>query len=469
MKVIQMRHFVVAAFIPSATLALALGLISSCKEPFGAFDNPVDPKNTGLRLDRSADTIGIGQAESLTATITPSGTTDQNVTWSSDASSVATVSSTGLVTALAAGKANITATSADQGKTANCAMTVVPLGTIITIAGNGTAGFNGNNGPAFTAELNSPYGVAVDSVGNIYISDTNNNRIRKVDLNGIITTVAGTGTAGYSGDGGPATSAQLNRPYGLQLDSSGNLYIADWNNFCIRYVSKANGSISTIAGTGVTGYNGDGIPATIAQLSAPSGLAFDTVGNLFIVDMYNCRIRRIDKNTSLISTVVGSGTSGYTGDGGLAISAQIQYPEGVAIDSSGNLFIADHSNSCIRKVDTAGIITTIAGNGGPPAVFSFSGDGGPAASALLNYPDDVVLDILGNIYFTDEINNRVRKINIGGTITTIAGSSLTPGSSGDNGPATSALLYEPFGLSLDGLGNILLCDCGGNRIRKVFM
>ena len=217
--------------------------------------------------------------------------------------------------------------------------------------------------------------MAVDASGNLYIADTGNNRIRKVSATGIITTVAGNGSAGYSGDGGPATSAQLDGPEGVAVDGSGNLYIADTCNNRIRKVS-ATGIITTVAGNGSAGYSGDGGPATSAQLSLPAGVAVDGSGNLYIADSGNNRIRKVSA-TGIITTVAGNGSPGYSGDGGPATSAQLNQPAGVAVDASGNLYIADSSNNRIRKVSATGIITTVAGNG----FDGYSGDGGPATSA----------------------------------------------------------------------------------------
>ena len=216
-------------------------------------------------------------------------------------------------------------------------------GIITTIAGNGIAGYSGDGGLATNAELNNPYGVAVDSNGNIYIADTNNNRIRKVNsTTGIITTIAGNGTAGYSGDGGLATNAELYYPYGVAVDSNGNIYIADTYNNRIRKVNSTTGIITTIAGNGTAGYSGDGGPATNAQLNYPYGVAVDSSGNIYIADTDNNRIRKVNSTTGIITTIAGNGNPGYSGDGGPATNAELYDPSGVAVDSNGNIYIADY-------------------------------------------------------------------------------------------------------------------------------
>jgi uncharacterized protein (TIGR03437 family) len=326
-------------------------------------------------------------------------------------------------------------------------------GIVTPVAGNGTWGFSGDNGPATSAGLAWPNGLAVDSAGSLYIADSFDSRIRKVS-NGVITTVAGNGTRGFSGDGGPATSAQLWSPEGVAVDSAGNLYIADSGDNCIRKVS--NGVITTLAGNGTEGFSGDNGPATNATLSAPTGLAVDSAGNLYIADSYNLRIRKISNGA--ITTVVGNGMRGFSGDGGPATSAELAYPAGVAVDSAGNLYIADWGNSCIRKVSN-GVITTVAGNGIP----GFSGDNGPATSAQLYLPEGVAVDPAGNLYIADTHNQRIRKV-ANGVITTVAGG----GSSvGDNGPATSAQLYYPEAAAADSAGNVYISDSFNFRIRKV--
>jgi len=341
-------------------------------------------------------------------------------------------------------------------------MELIPV--IITVAGNGTAGYAGDGGPATIAELNNP-NVAVDSSGNLYIEDVSNERIRKVAAaTGIITTVAGNGTAGYSGDGGPATSAELNGPGYLTVDASGNLYIADVGNNRIRKVAAATGIITTVVGNGTYGYSGDGGPATSAELNGTGGMAVDGLGNLYIADINNNRIREVAAATGIITTVAGDGFGSYSGDGSAATSAELYLPRAVALDATGNLYIADAQNNRIRKVAAAtAIITTVAGNG----TYGYSGDGGPATKAELNGPFGVALDASGNLYIADFGNNRIRKVAAAtGIITTVAGNG-TAGYSGDGGPATSAELIEPQGVAVDGAGNLYIADLANERIRKV--
>jgi sugar lactone lactonase YvrE len=321
--------------------------------------------------------------------------------------------------------------------------------TIDTFAGNGTSGYSGDNSPATSAAMN-PGGIAVDSAGNLYIAD--NNRIRKVS-NGVITTVAGNGTYGFSGDNGPATSAQLFNPQGVAVDSAGNLYIADTFNNRIRKVS--NGVITTVAGNGTSGASGDNIPATTAQLNWPYGVAVDSAGNLYIANTYNNRVCKV--SNGIITTVAGTGTHGFSGDNGPATAAQLSWPDGVVVDSAGNLYIADTDNNRIRKVSN-GVITTVAGNG----TEGFSGDKGPATAAQLGWPYSVAVDSAGNLYIADTYNNHVRKVS-NGVITTVAGDG-TFGFGGDKGPATSAAV-SPAGVALDSAGRLYIADTVNYRIR----
>jgi uncharacterized protein (TIGR03437 family) len=296
--------------------------------------------------------------------------------------------------------------------------------TIYTLAGNGTQGFSGDNGPATGAELFQPLGVALDSAGNVYVADSSNNRIRKVS-NGVITTVAGNGTPGFSGDGGPATSTGVYGPSGVALDSAGSLYIADAGNNRIRKVS--NGVITTVAGTGGWGGDGgDGGPATSAQLFVPAGVALDSAGSLYIADAGNNRIRKV--SNGVITTVAGNGTLGYSGDGGPATNAQLYGPEGVAVDSAGNIYIADMDNNRIRKVSN-GVITTVAGNG----TQGFSGDNGPAISAELYRPEGIAVDATGNLCIADTWNNRIRILTPTGSCTySVAPATLQAPAAGGN-------------------------------------
>ena len=289
---------------------------------------------------------------------------------------------------------------------------VNPVGNISIIAGTGSWGFSGDGGAATSAKLYNPSGVAVDASGNVYIADDSNNRVRKINPSGVISTFAGTGVAGFSGDGGAASSAQLNGPTGVVVDALGNLFIAERYNHVIRKVNPS-GIISTFAGTGTSGFNGDGGAATNAQLFNPSGLAFDLLGNLYIADI-SCRIRKVN-TAGIISTFAGTGIQGYSGDGGAATSAQLGSSCGVAVDASGNVYIAENGNQLIRKVNTAGIISTFAGTG----TCNFSGDWGPAISAQLCNPTGIAIDTSGNVYIADNNNQRVREICITGCLANI--------------------------------------------------
>ena len=279
---------------------------------------------------------------------------------------------------------------------------------IDTVAGTGAFGDSGpdvgDGGPAVQAHLYEPSGVAADEAGNIYIADWDNHRIRKVDTAGIITTVAGNGVRGFSGDGGPAVQAQLEEPFGVAADGTGNIYIADTSNHRVRKVNAA-GIITTVAGNGVRGFSGDGGPAAQAQLEEPFGVAADRAGNIYITDTFNHRVRKVD-TAGVISTVAGNGVEGFSGDGGPAVQAQLDEPFGVAADRAGNIYIADRRNHRIRKVDAAGVISTLAGTG----VEGFSGDGGPAVQARLDYPHGVAADQADNIYIADWGNDRIRRL-----------------------------------------------------------
>ena len=331
--------------------------------------------------------------------------------------------------------------------------------TITTVAGNGygagtgIGGYSGDSGPAVAAKLSDPAAVICDSAGNLYIADQLNMRVRKVDVTGNITTIAGTGLTGDSGDGAPATSATLSFPQGLAFDGAGNLYIS-----CMHYVRKINagGIISTIAGGGATGL-GDGGPATSAELNNPLGIAFDKTGNLYIADHDNNRLRKVDL-TGIITSVAGGAAA--LGDGGPADSSGLFSPSAVVIDTSGNIFIADAGNDRIRKINTSGIISTFAGG-----ACNNSGDGGAATWAGLCSPSAIALDNAGNMYIADG-NNRIRKVNAAGIISNYAGTG-TLGYTGDNGLATAATLRYATGLAIDKNGNLYIADNSNNVVRRV--
>ncbi|HXD92565.1 MAG TPA: T9SS type A sorting domain-containing protein [Bacteroidia bacterium] len=342
-----------------------------------------------------------------------------------------------------------------------CFFTVKINGQIITtIAGTGSPGNSGNGGQATNANLFIPAAVTFDASNNLYISDGGNSNIRKVSTSGIISTFAGNGSAGYSGDGGQATNAKLNQPNGMVFDALGNMYIADFGNNLIRKINTA-GVITTFAGIGTSGPYGDGGQASSAELNSPWGLALDMLGNLFISDGGNARIRKVN-TAGIITTVVGNGTQGYIGDGGAATAAELNQPKGITLDAIGNLYIADEYNNRIRKVNTSGIINTIVGNG----TQGFSGDGGQATMAELSFPYGIVFDAANNFYIVDGGNQRIRKVSVTRIITTIVGNG-TAGYSGDGGQATAAELNSPYCSAFDVNGNLFIADVLNARIRIV--
>ena len=399
---------------------------------------------------------------------------------------------------------------------ANCRIRLVtPRHIITTIAGTGICGYSGDGGAATAAKLNYPEGVLIDAGGNILFADLNNNRIRKITPAGIITTIAGNGTRGYSGNGGPARKASLNNPTDVFLDPAGNLYIADSSNFVIRKVDPA-GIIQTVAGNHTQGFSGDGGPATSAQISSPFGVVADAHGNFYIADSNNLRIRKVDTagtmttyagdgqfgnggnggpatsasigqtqglllsnsklyistgsniwavglTTQNIQIVAGNanGNSGFSGDGQLAVSTTLDFVRGMTMTKGGALLFADASNGRVRKIASNQIVSTVAGG--------YIGDGGNALAATVNLSclcSNIGFDQVGNLYISDASNQRVRKVTPSGTITTVAGTGLT-GYSGDGGPATAATLNFPEGVAVDSSGNIYIADSNNLAIRKV--
>jgi len=340
-------------------------------------------------------------------------------------------------------------------------------GAVSTIAGNGSAGYSGDGGPATAAELSGPDDLALDGSGDLYIADSNNNVVREVNLKtGIITTVAGTGTAGYSGDGGPATTAFLSEPDGIALDGSGNLFIADTKNNAVREVNLKTGTITTVAGSGSQGDSGDGGPAISAEVNAPESVKVDGSGDLFIADTGNNVVREVSLPTGIISTVAGNGTGADQGDGGPAAAAELNSPEGVAVSASGVLYIADSGNCAVRAVNLkTGIIATVAGTGGTSS--GYTGDGGPATLAELTSPVGLALDGSGDLFIADNVSNVLREVNLGtGMISTAAGGDAL-GYSGDGGPATVAELRSPSDVALDASGDLFIADSANNVVREV--
>ena len=359
------------------------------------------------------------------------------------------------------------AVKATAARQAQSASEVTRSSIITTLAGNGIASggafdeVGGDGGPAAQATLNLPASVAVDTAGNVYVADSANHRIRRIAPDGIITTVVGTGEAGDDGDGGPARDARLRRPLGVALGADGTLFVADTYNHRIRKVTT-DGTITTIAGTGEPGFGGDGGPGAAAMLAYPTGIAVATGGALYIADTGNHRVRKLTADGA-IATVAGTGAAGFNGDGGPATQARLNSPRGVAVAADGTLYVVDRENRRIRMVDTDGLTTTVAGNGSS----GFNGDRGDATQATLRAPYGVAVDSQGNLYVADTFNHRVRKVTPDGGIRTVAGSERF-GFSGDGWPAGQAALHYPLGVAVDIAGNLYIADAFNHRIRKVW-
>lgn len=333
-------------------------------------------------------------------------------------------------------------------------------GKITTVAGVGQYGYNGENIKATTTAMGFPRGLVVNTAGEFWYSDPGNNRVRMVNSSGLVNTVAGNGFPGYSGDGGPATSAQVNQPNGLALDASGNLYFSDTGNNVIRMVDNS-GNIHTIAGNGTAGFSGDGGAATSASLDSPHGLAFDTTGNLYIADDLNNRVRIVSglgSGTVTINTYAGNGGTGENGDGGLASSAAVGFPRGVMV-ANGTLYIATAGQARIRQVNlTSQIINTYAGS-----TVGYDGDGNPPLSSMFVSPTGMMVDSLGDVLIVDTGNDRVRKVNAAGTTV----STSVGGYVGDGGVATNGCLNSPENVAFDSAGNFYVVEGNGNRVREV--
>lgn len=340
--------------------------------------------------------------------------------------------------------------------------------TISAFAGTGEKGFAGDGGPAAKAKLDQPFDVALDRSGNLYFSDTFNHRIRRVDAKtGVITNVAGNGKKGYAGDGGPATDASLNEPYGVELDADGNLFLVDRLNFVVRRVEAKSGVITTVAGTGgKSGYGGDGGPATLAGFKEPNGICLDGKGKLYVADVADHRVRVVDLKTGVITTLCGTGKGATAGDGGAFKDAALNGPRAVAVGPDGSIYVVERNGNTVRRIDFArGAIDRFAGTG----QRGYGGDGGPALAATFDGPKEIDIDKDGNVYVVDTENEAIRRIDAKTrVVTTVAGKgrTKTPGL-GDGGPATAATLGRPHGVAVGPDGAVYIGDTNSHRIRVV--
>ena len=341
-----------------------------------------------------------------------------------------------------------------------------PAGNATTLAGNGYPGFaDGVGGPDGGAELKGPSGVTVDGAGNVYVADTGNGRVRRIASTSVVSTVAGNGTIGFAdGTGGPDGGAEFDGPSGVVVDGSGNVFVADFNNNRIRKID-ASGNVTTVAGTGQAGFvDGPGGPDGGAQFDTPFGVALDDQGRIYVADSVNDRVRRIDASGN-VSTLGGNGAPGFA-DGSPAAPATAEFfnPSGVAVDPAGNVLVADTSNNRIRRVSTQGTVETVAGNG--VAAFA-DGSGGPDGGASFSAPLSVVADAMGNVLVADTGNNRIRRIDASGAVTTLAGNGVAGWSDGSGGPDGGAEFKQPNGVAIDTAGNVYVADTGNNRVRKI--
>jgi len=336
---------------------------------------------------------------------------------------------------------------------------------ILTVAGTGVRGDGPDGHAASATDLSSPLSVDIDQQGRLYILE--GDRVRRVNGDGTVVTVAGSGRAGSAGDGGAATAADLDGPQDIVVDNGGNIYIADSGDNRVRRVD-ARGVISTVAGTGQRGYAGDGGPAATARLDTPTGLAIGFGGVLLIADSGNNRVRAVGPD-GVISTVAGTGDAGYAGDGGLAGSALLNGPRCIAVDAEDNVYVADTLNDRVRRIDAAGVITTVAGSGEP----GFAGDGDSATAARLNLASGPLsgagclsVDGAGDLLIADALNNRVRQVAVDGIISTLAGNGQA-GSAGDGGDATQAQLARPLGVVALPVGGVYIAEADNDRVRLV--
>lgn len=437
-----------AVSVGTATITYSLG--SGCSDTFA-----VTASDSVLTILGEA-TVLIGGTGTLTATA-PGGT------WSSSAPEVATISSSGVVTGITGGTVVITYTlSPGVFTTLTLSVPFINTTTIgsrmSTIAGTSSPGFTGDGGASASARINGPRYAVTDAAGNIYFSDYANHRVRKISTTGIITTVAGNGTAGYLADGVQATATRLNKPSGLAIDASGNLYVADQGNFRIRKVD-GSGVITTIAGTGTAGPFVEGSAATSAKIN-PFGMTMDGSGNIYFTDDSH-RVLKLEASSGNIYRIAGTATPGYGGDGGAATSAQLSSPGYLCLDGSGNLYVSDRDNHRIRKITSSGTISTVAGSG----TSGYSGDGGPATSAQLDFPAGIRIDASGNLYIADRANHCLRKVTSAGVISTVAGVGNVADNSGTCGSPLVTRMNNPYDVTLNFVGNPVVLDYGNSRIR----
>ncbi|MGH7047524.1 MAG: hypothetical protein ACREE2_14175 [Stellaceae bacterium] len=340
-----------------------------------------------------------------------------------------------------------------------------PTWTITTAVGTGERGCAGDGGPAAQALLNGPFDIGFDVAGNLYFADTFNHRIRRVDARtATIFTVAGNGEAGYRGDGGPATAAAFNEPYGIAVDRTGNIYVADRHNHCVRRIDGTSGIVTTCAGNGRSGYSGDGGSAAVAGLVEPNGLAFDPAQQrLFIADVADNRVRVVDLVRGTIATFAGTGAGEHSGDGGPAAVAGVWGARAVKVAADGTVYILERQGSSLRAVDsTRGVITTAAGTG----ARGYAGDGGPAREAVFDAPKEMTIDRHGDILIVDTENHAIRRFNVeSGLVEALAGG--RKGNGGDGGPAVAAGLGRPHGVAVGPDGAIYIGDTENHRIRKL--
>ena len=343
-------------------------------------------------------------------------------------------------------------------------MTSSEQSTIRTVGGTGEAGHTGDGGPAESAAMSEPFMCVFDADGNLFVCEVGNHLVRRIDaVTGIVSTVAGTGEAGYTGDGGPATEATLNEPYSLAVDSDGSIYIVDRLNDVVRKVDGGSGVISTVAGTGEPGYSGDGGPGHLAQMREPNDCFLDGAGGLLITDIQDQRVRRLDLASGIIETFAGNGEKVRAGDGLPAKEASILGARAVCMDGSGNTYIAEREGNGVRVVSADGIMGTVAGGS---TEFGYSGDGGPALDATWGGPKGIRCDSEGNVVVVDTENHAIRRIDVvTGIVTTVAGGQL--GEHGDGGPATDAGLGRPHGCDIAADGSIYIADSNNHRVRAV--